>query len=87
MKTVAPGGFGRKGGAILSPLMRLLTAFLLLAVVANGSAQSRPRARELGLPFPGTPGPANAITDVRGVAVGHTTLVSGNGRLERGKAA
>lgn len=36
---------------------------------------TRPRARALGLPFPGTPGPFNAITDVAGVAVGLTTLI------------
>ena len=35
---------------------------------------SRPRARDLGLPFPGTPGAFNAITDVAGVKVGFTTL-------------
>jgi L-aminopeptidase/D-esterase-like protein len=35
---------------------------------------SKPRARALGLPFPGTPGPHNAITDVPGVLVGFTTL-------------
>ena len=33
-----------------------------------------PRARDLGLPFPGTPGPLNAITDVAGVSVGFCTL-------------
>jgi len=36
----------------------------------------RPRARTLGVPFDGTPGPLNAITDVKGVLVGHTTLIS-----------
>ena len=36
-----------------------------------------PRARQLGLPFPGTPGPNNAITDVPGVTVGFTTLTEG----------
>ncbi len=35
---------------------------------------TKPRARDLGLPFPGTPGPLNAITDVAGVHVGFTTL-------------
>lgn len=35
----------------------------------------RPRARALGLPMPGTPGPLNAITDIPGVTVGHTTLI------------
>ena len=35
---------------------------------------TKPRARALGLPFPGTPGPLNAITDVAGVHVGFATL-------------
>lgn len=39
------------------------------------------RARELGLPFAGQPGPFNAITDVAGVEVGTTTLISGDGPL------
>lgn len=39
-------------------------------------AQSVPRARDLGVPFTGTPGPLNAITDVAGVEVGYTTLIS-----------
>jgi D-aminopeptidase len=43
------------------------------------------RARELGLNFEGTPGPANAITDVPGVLVGYRTLVSGDGPLVAGK--
>lgn len=43
------------------------------------------RARALGIPFDGTPGPLNAITDVVGVEVGYTTLVSGEGKLEVGK--
>jgi D-aminopeptidase len=45
----------------------------------------KPRARDLGIPFDGTPGPLNAITDVSGVAVGHTTLTSGEGKLQIGK--
>ena len=44
-----------------------------------------PRARDLGIPFEGMPGSLNAITDVRGVQVGHTTLVSGEGELRVGK--
>ncbi len=62
-----------------------LALALALASAAPVLAQSRPRARDLGLPFPGNPGPINAITDVRGVAVGHATLISGSGRLVRGK--
>jgi len=42
------------------------------------------RAREEGVPFPGKPGPLNAITDVEGVEVGHSTLISGEGKLVRG---
>ena len=40
----------------------------------NASNSRKPRARELGLPFPGTPGPFNAITDVKGLEVGYRTL-------------
>ena len=43
------------------------------------------RARALGIPFDGTPGTLNAITDVAGVEVGYTTLISGEGKLELGK--
>ncbi len=46
--------------------------------------QVKPRARDLGIPFDGNPGPLNAITDVKGVQVGHVTLISGNGKLEVG---
>jgi L-aminopeptidase/D-esterase-like protein len=67
---------------------------LLLPTVLSAQPQpqpqtqppTRPRGRELGIPFAGTPGPLNAITDVAGVAVGHTTLVSGDsGAVVRGK--
>lgn len=44
-----------------------------------------PRARHLGIPFEGQPGPLNAITDVEGVEVGHATLISGDGQLIIGK--
>ena len=65
-----------------SHLLRLVA--LLIPTLL--SAQPRQRGRELGIPFPGTPGPLNAITDVAGVAVGHTTLVSGDaGPVVRGK--
>jgi L-aminopeptidase/D-esterase-like protein len=47
-------------------------------------AQTKPRARDLGVPFDGSPGPFNAITDVKGVEVGHTTLISGSGKLRVG---
>jgi len=44
----------------------------------------RPRARDLGIRFPGSPGPLDAITDIAGVTVGHTTLISGQGELKVG---
>ncbi len=39
---------------------------------------TKPRARDLGLDFPGEPGPKNAFTDLPGVLVGHTTLIDGS---------
>ena len=48
---------------------------------------SKPRARDLGLPFPGTPGPFNAITDVPGVAVGFCTLTDPAKRMRTGVTA
>ncbi len=62
----------------------LLTILSLLMAV-SAAAQSHPRARDLGIPFQGTPGHLDAITDVRGVEVGFTTLISGEGKLVVGK--
>ena len=55
-------------------------AVFLLCFTLSGlvRAQTRPRARDLGVPFDGVPGSLNAITDVKGVEVGHTTLISGD---------
>ena len=65
---------------------RLAFALPVLAAVLSMtiSAQQKPRARDLGIPFEGSPGPHNAITDVAGVEVGHTTLISGEGPLRVG---
>ena len=66
--------------------MRYASLLLLAAVMTTSTvAQTRPRGRDLGIPFPGTPGPNNAITDVSGVAVGHRTLIKGEGRLVPGE--
>src|SRR5213594_2599126 len=77
--------------------MARLTFVLLLVIVLDSFARepikSPPpliqakiiRARDLGIPFEGTPGKFNAITDVSGVEVGYTTLISGEGKLEVGK--
>ncbi len=66
---------------------RLLVDWILafLLVSASVLAQSKPRARDLGVPLDGSPGPWNAITDIRGIEVGHTTLIQGEGRLQVGK--
>jgi L-aminopeptidase/D-esterase-like protein len=56
----------------------------LLALATPLSAQQE-RARDLGIPLDGTPGPLDAITDVPGVTVGHATLVRGDGRLVVGR--
>jgi D-aminopeptidase len=70
-------------------MLKLVRRMLSLAVfvsflVIDIGAQAGPRARDLGVPFDGTPGPLNAITDVKGVEVGHTTLISGDGPLKVG---
>jgi D-aminopeptidase len=62
----------------------LLPALVFSLLLATTTAQTEPRARDLGVPFDGTPGPFNAITDVKGVEVGHTTLISGSGPLKVG---
>ena len=57
----------------------------LTLTTSLGFAQSRPRARDVGVPFEGTPGAYNAIIDVAGVHVGHTALIRGEGALHVGQ--
>jgi D-aminopeptidase len=68
-----------------STLVRSALFIALLAIPVLFVAQTKPRARDLGVPFDGRPGPYNAITDVKGVEVGHTTLISGAGKLKVGE--
>ena len=68
----------------------LLGSLLSLSILPAREPQTSPlpkqiRARDLGIPFDGVPGKLNAITDVAGVEVGYTTLISGEGKLEVGK--
>jgi D-aminopeptidase len=69
-------------------LRRFTLLLCSLAAVSLAYAQdktsAKPRARDLGVPFDGTPGPLNAVTDVSGVMVGHTTLITGEGKLQVG---
>ena len=76
----------------VTPRLIALGLLLLLPPLAAREPQNSPppaqqtiRARALGIPFDGTPGALNAITDVAGVEVGYTTLISGEGKLETGK--
>jgi L-aminopeptidase/D-esterase-like protein len=64
--------------------MQILLSLALAAALA-AAQQPHPRARDLGVPFEGTPGSLNAITDVAGVEVGLTTLIQGDGPLVEGK--
>ncbi len=70
----------------LRTLLRISSILLAVTAVSlTASAQSqKPRARDLGVPFDGTPGALNAVTDVKGVEVGHRTLISGEGKLQVG---
>ena len=65
------------------PCCQMWLATLLLCSLA-AAGQNKSRARDLGVPFDGNQGPLNAITDVRGIEVGHTTLISGEGPLKVG---
>jgi L-aminopeptidase/D-esterase-like protein len=59
-------------------LMHRTGAWIVAGLVAVSASAAEPRARELGVPLEGEPGPLNAITDVPGVEVGHSTNVSGS---------
>jgi len=56
--------------------------FILFPLVVDAQ---KPRARDIGIPFEGTPGKFNAITDVKGVEVGYSTIITGSGKNIRGK--
>lgn len=60
--------------------------FVCVLVFIHGSLYAqKPRARDIGIPFTGTPGKFNAITDVKGVEMGYSTIISGQGKNIRGK--
>jgi D-aminopeptidase len=63
----------------MQPLFRVLAAATFVIAAVSVSSQSRPRARDLGI-APGVyaPGALNAITDVDGIRVGHTTVIEGD---------
>ena len=74
-----------------SPRLILIALLFSVSLLHAREPQTSPpptqsiRARALGIPFEGTPGALNSITDVAGVEVGYTTLIEGEGKLEVGK--
>jgi len=62
--------------------MKILLSVILAFTIA---LSQKPRARDIGVQFDGTPGKYNAITDVKGVEVGHSTIISGSGKNVLGK--
>ncbi len=65
--------------------MKKITTLLILMLTCYNLQAQKPRARDIGIPFEGTPGKFNAITDVKGVEVGYSTIISGTGKNIRGK--
>jgi D-aminopeptidase len=65
--------------------MKKITTFSCLFLFCISLFAQKPRARDIGIPFDGKPGKFNAITDVKGVEVGYSTIISGTGKNIRGK--
>lgn len=74
----------RKTAKKITAMKKISVAVLFLVIQLAVNAQ-KPRARDIGIPFDGTPGKFNAITDVKGVEVGYSTIISGQGKNIRGK--
>lgn len=66
-------------------LIALVYPLSLSVEIMQGQNAAKPRARDLGIPFEGSPGPLNAITDINGIEIGHATLISGDGKLKIGE--
>lgn len=65
--------------------MHYSKTFIFSFFIISSIYAQKPRARDIGIPFEGTPGKFNAITDVKGVEVGFSTIISGKGPLALGK--
>lgn len=74
-----------KKSIVKSDLIAAFTLCLTAILLAVAPAAAQERARDLGVPFDGTPGQYNAITDVPGVEVGQTTVIRGVGPLHIGR--
>ena len=65
--------------------MRTIITFVFAAFIFSCASAQKPRARDIGIPFSGIPGNFNAITDVQGVEVGYSTIISGEGNNRVGE--
>jgi D-aminopeptidase len=70
---------------MLNSSLKAISLFVSLLILSNVTYSQKPRARDIGIPFSGTPGKYNAITDVAGVEVGYSTIISGTGKNHIGK--
>ena len=80
IKVTARGLFA----SLITSVVAVCCATLTVAPIARAQGakfERELRARDLGVPFEGTPGPLDSITDVKGVEVGYRTLISGDGKL------
>jgi len=78
-------GFAMKAAVSLFHVVISILLILGMTGVCQADSAAKPRARDLGVPFEGTPGPNNAITDVPGVTVGQVTIIEGEGQLPVGQ--
>ena len=62
-----------------------MKSIIIISLISSIAFSQKPRARDIGVQFEGTPGRFNAITDVKGVEVGHSTIIIGSGKNEIGK--
>ena len=62
-----------------------MKSIIIISLISSIAFSQKPRARDIGIQFEGTTGKFNAITDVKGVEVGHSTIIIGSGKNEIGK--
>ena len=62
-----------------------MKSIIIITLISSIAFSQKPRARDIGVQFEGTTGKFNAITDVKGVEVGHSTIIIGSGKNEIGK--
>jgi D-aminopeptidase len=81
MKKISAHGFPASLLALVSAACCVILAATPMVRAQGANFERAVRARDLGVPFEGTPGPLDSITDVKGVEVGYRTLISGDGKL------